>query len=194
MSKPSIVAVAGSLHAPSKTVTLATRIAREVASNLDADVHVIQLAQIGRELGAALGRKELSSELEATLARVESADVLVVASPVYRATYTGLFKHLFDFVGQDALVDVPVILSATGGNERHSLVIEHAFRPLFAFFRAASVPTGVYANDKDFENGELVNPEVIRSIERAAWEAVRHARARAENGAGPHAKPQVRAV
>jgi FMN reductase len=194
MSRPNIVAVAGSLHAPSKTVTLATRIAREVASNLDADVQVIQLAQIGRELGAALGRKELSAELEATLARVESADVLVVASPVYRATYTGLFKHLFDFVGQDALVDVPVILSATGGNERHSLVIEHAFRPLFAFFRAASVPTGVYANDKDFENGELVNPEVIRSIERAAWEAMRHAKVRAEGGAGPQAKPQVRAV
>jgi len=184
MSRLNVVAVAGSLHAPSKTVTLATRIAREVAAQLEAEMHLVQLSQIGRQLGGALSRKELPAEAEAAIALVEKADVLVVASPVYRATYTGLFKHLFDFVGQDALRDVPVIPSATGGNQLHSLVIDHAFRPLFAFFRAATTPTGVYANDKDFENGELVNPSVIKDIERAAWEAARHARFRAQQGEG----------
>jgi FMN reductase len=188
MGKQKIVAVSGSLGTPSKTVTLAARIAAQIATHLDAEIHEVQIAKIGRELGTALSRKELGAEAAAAITLVESAGVLVVASPLYRATYTGLFKHLFDFVGQDALVDVPVVVSATGGNDRHSLAIDHAFRPLFAFFRAATVPTGIYATDKDFENGELVNPAVIQSIERAAWEAARHVKARAESGAGPHAK------
>jgi FMN reductase len=188
MGKQKIVAVSGSLGTPSKTVTLAARIAAQVATHVDAEVHEVQIAKIGRELGAALNPKELGGDAALAIKVVESADILVVASPMYRATYTGLFKHLFDFVGQDALVDVPVVLSATGGSQLHGLSIDHAFRPLFAFFRAAPTATGVYATDKDFENGELVNPALIQTIERAAWEAARHAKARLESGPGPQAK------
>ena len=73
-----------------------------------------------------------------------------MASPVYRASFTGLFKHLFDFVGQYALFDKPGLLAATGGTDRHALIIEHQFRPLFAFFQALTLPIGVYAKDSDF--------------------------------------------
>src|ERR671918_283478 len=59
---------------------------------------------------------------------------LMVASPVYRASFTGLFKHVFDFVGQYSLIDTPVLLAATGGSDRHALIIDHQFRPLFSFF------------------------------------------------------------
>ncbi|EHL24530.1 hypothetical protein KYG_02287 [Acidovorax sp. NO-1] len=86
---------------------------------------------------------------------VEQADVLVVATPVYRGSYTGLFKHFFDLIHQDALIDTPVLLAATGGSERHALVIDHQLRPLFSFFQARTLPLGVYATDKDFVDQRL---------------------------------------
>ena len=97
-----------------------------------------------------LTRPELPENVERELQRIETADLLVVASPVYRASFTGLFKHLFDFVDQYALVDTPILLAATGGSERHALIIEHQFRPLFSFFQALTLPLGVYAHDSDF--------------------------------------------
>lgn len=86
---------------------------------------------------------------------VEQADVLVVSTPVYRGSYTGLFKHFFDLIQQDALIDKPVLLAATGGSERHALVIDHQLRPLFSFFQARTLPLGVYATDKDFVDQRL---------------------------------------
>jgi FMN reductase len=76
------------------------------------------------------------------LAAVEAADALIVGTPVYRASFTGLFKHFFDFVEQTALVDVPVLLAASGGSDRHALVLEHQLRPLFSFFQAQTLPIG----------------------------------------------------
>ena len=61
--------------------------------------------------------------------QIESADALIVATPVYRGSYTGLFKHLFDLVDHEALIGTPVLLAATGGSDRHSLVIDHQFGP-----------------------------------------------------------------
>jgi FMN reductase len=91
---------------------------------------------------------------------------------VFRGSFTGLFKHLFDLVGQDALVDKPVLLAATGGSERHSLVIEHQLRPLFAFFQALTLPLGVYASERDFDHYEIASTalrqRIALAVERAA--------------------------
>ena len=66
--------------------------------------------------------------------------------PGLPGSFTGLFKHLFDFVGQYALVGTPVLVAATGGGERHALILEHQLRPLFGFFQALTLPIGVYAS------------------------------------------------
>jgi FMN reductase len=97
--------------------------------------------------------------------------VLVVASPVYRASFTGLFKHLFDFVDQYSLVDTPILLAATGGSERHALIIEHQFRPLFAFFQALTLPVGVYAHDSDFTEYRITSPRLTDRIAKAGAKA-----------------------
>ncbi len=102
---------------------------------------------------------------------IEAADLLVVASPVYRASFTGLFKHLFDFVGQYALIDKPVLLAATGGSDRHALMLEHQLRPLFGFFQAITLPIGVYASDADFTNYEISNTDLQERIELAVARA-----------------------
>ena len=95
------------------------------------------------------------------LAAVEAADALIVGTPVYRASFTGLFKHFFDFVEQTALVDVPVLLAASGGSDRHALVLEHQLRPLFSFFQAQTLPIGVYATDRDFTPEYTVKSEQL---------------------------------
>ena len=129
--------------------------------------HLIEVNDIGPQFAGTLCRDELPASVEAELLRIESADVLVVASPVYRASFTGLFKHLFDFVDQYALVDTPVLLAATGGSDRHALIIEHQFRPLFGFFQALTLPLGVYANDSDFTGYRVSSLDLHERIDQA---------------------------
>ncbi|HEY2642999.1 MAG TPA: FMN reductase [Galbitalea sp.] len=167
-----VVAVSGSLKNPSKTTALVEAIVAALGTAIPIDSHVITLTELGPHLAGALNRKELPAEAEAELQRIESADVLIVASPVYRASFTGLFKHLFDFVDQYALVDTPVLLAASGGSERHALIIEHQFRPLFAFFQALTLPIGIYAHDSDFTDYKISNPDLQARIEKAVGKSV----------------------
>jgi FMN reductase len=162
-----IVAVSGSLHAPSKTTALVKEILASFGREVAVDAHLIAVSEIGPDFAGTLRRDQLPASVEEQLQRIESADLLIVASPVYRASFTGLFKHLFDFVGQYALVDKPVLLAATGGSDRHALIIEHQFRPLFGFFQALTLPIGVYANDTDFTAGAVSSLELQERIDLA---------------------------
>jgi FMN reductase len=176
------VVVSGSASAPSKTLALAHRILGAVASQVEVEAHVVDIAEIGSDLGRALSRGALSAAAERALLLVESAHLLIAATPVYRGSYTGHFKHLFDLVGQNALIDVPVILAATGGGDKHCLVIEHQLRPLFAFLQAFTVPVGVYASHTDFVDGELRSEQVLARVATAAEQAVRLVRPRLADG------------
>ncbi|KRB38435.1 FMN reductase [Microbacterium sp. Root180] len=162
-----VVGVSGSLHEPSRTTALVRAILDEVAARADAETELIEVAALGPSFAGALRRDDVAPAVEQALQRIESADVLVVASPVYRASFTGLFKHLFDFVGQYELVGKPVLLAATGGGERHALILEHQLRPLFGFFQALTLPVGVYGSDSDFEAYELTSADVRRRVSQA---------------------------
>jgi FMN reductase len=167
-----IVGVSGSLKAPSRTITLVEELVGALAEQLPVESRIIRVNELGPSFAGALNRSELPAEVEEALLAIESADVLVVASPVYRASFTGLFKHLFDFVDQYALVDTPVLLAATGGSERHALIIEHQFRPLFSFFQALTLPVGVYAHDSDFTDYKLTSDLLRARITKAVAKAV----------------------
>ena len=173
-----IVAVSGSLHRPSSTPALVAALAEAVAQRIDAAIEVVELAEVGPHLAGALERSALPREAERAIATIEAADLLVVGSPVYRASFTGLFKHLFDFVDQRALIDTPVLLAATGGSHRHALTIEHQLRPLFAFFQALTLPVGVYAASDEFEAGQVRCAQVLERIESAADRALPYLRQR----------------
>lgn len=147
-----VVAVSGGLQRPSKAAALAEHLLKGIAHNVPCDQQLIELGQLAPQLIGTVWRSDLPNSVEQALAAVEQADVLVVSTPVYRGSYTGLFKHFFDFIHQDALIDKPVFLAATGGSERHTLMIEHQLRPLFSFFQARTCPLGVYATDSEFIN------------------------------------------
>ncbi|OLU17167.1 FMN reductase [Pseudomonas sp. PA1(2017)] len=169
MSTPfKIVAVSGGTSRPSRTLALTEAIVCEIGKHLAIDTHLIELGNIARPLGGALWRKELSVTVEHELRQIESADLLVVAAPVYRGTYPGLFKHLFDLIDQSALIDTPVLLAATGGSERHALVLDHQLRPLFSFFQSLTLPIGVYASEADFADYRVASDALQARIELAA--------------------------
>ncbi|WP_420212984.1 FMN reductase [Burkholderia aenigmatica] len=167
-----VVAISGGLQRPSRTRVLTDAIVAALGAALPIDTRLIELCEIGGRLAGALTRKQVPADLDAQIRAIETADALVVASPVYRASYTGLFKHLFDLVHHEALIDVPVLLAATGGSERHALVIDHQLRPLFSFFQARTLPIGVYASESDFDQYQIANPALRARIALAVDRAV----------------------
>ncbi|OQX66457.1 MAG: FMN reductase [Sorangiineae bacterium NIC37A_2] len=168
-----IVAVSAGLWQPSKTTALARALLEAVAEELDALRTCVELGPIAHELGSTLRRGEAPPRVEEALHRVERADLLIVASPVFRGSYTGHFKHFFDLIDTQALLGKPVVVAATGGGTKHCLVVEHQLRPLFAFFQALTLPTAVYASDSDFENYAIHSPSLQDRIASVAVEARR---------------------
>jgi FMN reductase len=166
-----LVAVSGGLQRPSRTLVLVEEIVAALSVAIPLDVRLIELGDLAPALGRAVYRNQLPAEANAHIEAIEAADALVVASPVFRGSFTGLFKHLFDLIGQDALISKPVLLAATGGSNRHSLVIEHQLRPLFAFFQALTLPLGVYASEHDFDGYEIASTalraRIALAVERA---------------------------
>ncbi|WP_035823382.1 FMN reductase [Janthinobacterium sp. RA13] len=183
MTRPlRLVAVSGGLQRPSKAAALAEYLMDLIADEVLCEQHLVELGQLAPQLAGATWRSHLPETVERELAAVEQADIVVVATPVFRGSYTGLFKHFFDFIDQDALIDKPILLAATGGSERHALMIDHQLRPLFSFFQARTLPLGVYATDKDFLGYRLQDEALIQRAALAVQRALplvgltRHAR------------------
>ncbi len=163
----SIVGIAGSLSRPSRTRALVDLAVSGARRRFDRSGATFDLNDFGPSLGSAARLADLAPEARALVDALLAADALVVASPVYKGSYSGLLKHLFDLLDPVALAGKPVLLAATGGGDRHALVIEHHLRPLFGFFEAATLPTGVYAADRDFADGALVAGLTRERLDRA---------------------------
>lgn len=173
MTRPlRLVAVSGGLQRPSKSAALAEHLLDLIAEAIPCEQHLVELGQLAPHLAGAVWRSQLPDAVERELGAVEQADIVVVTTPVYRGSYTGLFKHFFDFIHHDALIDKPVLLAATGGSERHALMIDHQLRPLFSFFQARTLPLGVYATDKDFADYRLHDEALIERARLAVQRAL----------------------
>ena len=167
-----VVAVSGGLQSPSKSATLTEYLLSLIAEEIPSEQHLVELSQIAPLLASSIHRSELPDAVERELSQVEQVSIQVVTTPVNRGSYTGLFKHFFDFIDKDALVDKPVLLAATGGSERHAVIIDHQLRPLFSFFQARTLPLGVYATDKDFFDYRLQDQALIERARLAVQRAL----------------------
>lgn len=165
-----ILALSGNVKRPSRTASLVNVAANRLRQRVGGDVQSIELVDAAPVLFRALRADQLDTEGKAIIAAVEGADIIIVGSPVYRASYSGALKHLFDLVDYRALAGKRVILAATGGTLLHGLMLEHQLRPLFGFFNALTVPTAIYALEADFADHELTNPAVLERIDRAVEE------------------------
>ena len=146
---------------------LSAAAARELGL-LDSPVEVtrIEVRDHAHAIADALLTGFPTGELAEAVAAISAADALVVVTPTFQASYSGLCKSFFDLV--ESLAGVPVLLAATGGTERHSLVTEYALRPLVSYLGGVTVPTGVYAATQDL--GGPGAPKLAERIDRAAAE------------------------
>ncbi|GAA2336495.1 FMN reductase [Dactylosporangium salmoneum] len=151
----SIVAVTAGLSQPSSSRLLADRLAAAVQAELgeQAGVRVFELRDVAHEITDHLLTGFPPPRLKEVVDAVAGADGLVAVTPIFNASYSGLFKSFFDVLGDDVLRDKPVLLGATGGTARHSLALEHALRPMFAYLRAVVAPTTVFAATEDWAAG-----------------------------------------
>lgn len=174
MSQLSIIGFTGNFQRPSKTRALAGYVVNAVAHAFGGTSELLDV----EDFGASLGQARKLDDLDATGRRVAEtllrADILVVGTPVYKGSYSGLFKHALDLLGPFDLQSKPVVLTATGGSDRHALIIEHQLRPLFGFFAAHTVPTGIYAVDRDFVDGQLSSDQVHLRVTQAISELAPH--------------------
>lgn len=150
-----VAVVSAGLRQPSSTRLLADRLAEAAGTQLaargvDVDLRVLELREYAHDLTNHLLSGFPSPSLGEAIEAVTTADGLITVSPIFTASYSGLFKTFFDVVDADALEGMPVLLGATGGTERHSLALEHAMRPLFTYLHAIVVPTAIYAATSDW--------------------------------------------
>lgn len=164
-----IAVISAGLGVPSSTRLLADRLADATvrAAHEPVEVDVIELRPLAHALADHLLTGFPTGELAEAIEAVRRADALIVVTPVFSASYSGLFKTFVDVLEPGLLEGKPVLIGATAGTARHSLVLDHALRPLFSYLRATVVPTGVFAASEDFGDRGL-----DARIDRAAGELV----------------------
>ncbi|MCE3555411.1 FMN reductase [Pseudonocardia sp. RS11V-5] len=175
MEKRRIAVVSAGLSVPSSTRLLADRLTTATVAALrrrgvEAEVEVVELREYARDLADNLVTGFANADLRPALDAVTGADGIIAVTPIFSASYSGLFKTFFDVVDKDALTGKPVLMGATAGTARHSLALEHAMRPLFAYLRTVVTPTAVFAASEDWGGAGEASHGLASRIERAAEE------------------------
>lgn len=187
-----LLGISGSLSRNSKT-ELAVRKALDFAQETDEKIETELLALSDYDLVFCDGRNPDDYEGDTRIAidKITGADAFIVGSPIYRGTFTGALKNLFDLIPNDALKGKVVGVIATGGSDHHYLAIEHQFKPILGFFNAHAIPGGVYANNRHFLNGDLVDNDILERLVTLSEETVRLATLLNRDFPGPD-QPEIK--
>jgi FMN reductase len=154
-SVKSVVVVSAGLSQPSSTRLLADRLVQATTERMrengvEANVTVIELRELAHDITNNLLTGFASPKLQEALDALADADGLIAVTPIFTTSYSGLFKSFIDVIDPQSLTDLPVLIAATGGTERHSLALDYALRPLFSYLHAVVVPTAVFAASSDW--------------------------------------------
>ena len=168
-----LVIVNAGLSNPSTTKQVAESIAAATTRQVTAageglQVHTVDLRVLASDLASFMTTYMPTEALVDAQRAVTGADALIVATPVFQGSYSGLFKMFFDTLEKRSLDGIPVTMVATAGTERHSMVLDYAVRPLLGFLHAVVLPTGVFAATGDFG----ADTGLDRRIGQAAGELV----------------------
>lgn len=169
-----LIGISGSLSQNSKT-ELAVRKTLEFASALNSsvDTELIALSDFDLEFCDGRNPDNYEGDSRVVIDKITGGDAYIIGSPIYRGTYTGALKNLFDLIPNHALNGKAVGIIATGGSNHHFLAIEHQFKPIFGFFNAYTIPGGVYANNSHFNDGELSDIDILNRLKKLSRETVR---------------------
>jgi FMN reductase len=188
-----VIVISAGTGEPSSTRMLADRIAQRTLvvlreTGIDASAGVIELAPLAVDIASATVAGFPSEQLQTAIEQIAGADAIIAATPVYKAGISGLFKSFIDVLDDDLLIAKPVLLAATAGSSRHALVADEQMRPLFAYMRALTLPTSVFASPEDWGAAELgdrvgragtelavlIEAQVERQITDRQWSGYQH--------------------
>lgn len=100
--------------------------------------------------------------------KIVESDAIILGTPIYRGSYTGILKNVFDILPNDALVGKPVGIVVTGSTQHHYLAIEHEIKPLLGFFHAHALPGGVYLSSEHFADNSIVGKGALERLNELA--------------------------
>ncbi|MFC0672652.1 CE1759 family FMN reductase [Brachybacterium hainanense] len=193
-----LLVLSAGMSTPSSTRMLADQLAGAARRRLEAEgrtveVRTVELREIAHEILDLMLTRFPGERMGQVLAELRAADAVIAVTPIFNTAASGLFKSFLDAVDPDLWKDLPVMLGATAGTARHSLALEYAIRPIFAYLRAEVVPTAVFAASSDFgaaEAGEGADAPLSARADRAAAEL---ARLLGDRAPAPQAAPAVQA-
>jgi len=163
-----LVVVSAGTSDPSSTRLLADRLAARVTALAAAvTVSVVELRELATDISTAVTSALITPRLQQAIDALAEADGVIAAAPVYKAGPSGLFTSFFQMLDNDLLIGTPIVLAATAGTARHALVADDLMRPTFAYLRALTAPTSVFAAPEDWSD-----PALNSRIDRAARELV----------------------
>ena len=140
------------------------------------DIEVLSIGDLNVQFCDGRDPAKYEGDSKLVIDKIIEADALIFGTPMYRGTYTGLLKNVFDLIPNDALMGKPVGLIATGGSDHHYLALEHELKPLLGFFHAFSMPGNVYANNSHYTDGNLVSEDIISRLKELAESIVNFVR------------------
>jgi FMN reductase len=186
-----ITVLSAGLGVPSSSRLLADQLAAATEHQLadagyQVTVDVVELRDLAVDIANNFVTGYAAPRLAEVIAGVEATDGIIAVSPVFSASYSGLFKSFIDVLDPKSLEGKAVLLGATGGTDRHQMVLEYAMRPLFSYLRTRMAATAVFAGPQDWGNADDGASPLSDRVERAAAEF-----AGLLKGAQPGRKPAV---
>jgi FMN reductase len=156
----SVRSIVGNPRPRSRTLRAATAvgeaIARESRGTLDEVIDLIEHRDVLFDIG--------HERVKAIVARLRETDVLVVASPVYKASYSAVLKAFFDHVGAGELAGRLAIPMLVGGAPGHMLAVEAHLRPMLVEVGATCATPGLYVLEADIERVETIAADYVRAL------------------------------
>jgi FMN reductase len=170
-----ITVLSAGLGVPSSTRLLADQLAAAAARELatagyEVTTDVVELRDLAVDIANNFVTGFAPPRLAEVIAGVEASDGIIAVSPVFSASYSGLFKSFIDVLDPKSLDGKAALLGATGGTDRHQMVLDHAMRPLFSYLRTRTAATAVFAGPQDWGNTDDGGTPLSVRIERAAAE------------------------
>ena len=173
-----ITVLSAGLGVPSSSRLLADQLAAAAqrqlkAGGFDVAVDIVELRDLAVDIANNFVTGYAPPRLAEVIADVEASDGIIAVTPVFSASYSGLFKSFIDVLDPKSLDGKAVLLGATGGTDRHQMVLDYALRPLFSYLRTRMAATGVFAGPQDWGTAEEGGGSLADRIERAAGEFTR---------------------
>ena len=170
-----ITVLSAGLGVPSSSRLLADQLAASAERQLSAagyavDVQVVELRDVAVDIANNFVTGYAAPKLAEVIAGVEASDGIIAVSPVFSASYSGLFKSFIDVLDPKSLEGKAVLLGATAGTDRHQMVLDFAMRPLFTYLRTRTANTAVFAGPQDWGNNDDGGSPLSTRVDRAAGE------------------------